>query len=368
MPMLFPTLDTPALRIDLDKLERNLREMAEAASARGVALRPHFKTHKTVEIARMQLDLGAVGITTAKLSEAEVLAEHGVRDLFVCYPIVGAAKLERLRRLARAANLMTLVESEGGARGLSEAMRGEDRPLDVVLDIDLGFHRVGVPPEEAPRMAGIIASLPGLRLRGVSTHEGNVYSVTTPDERAALAREQVGRLVDTAEALRREGHALDIVSSGSTPGAAGALQVEGITEMRPGNYAFYDVMQTALGTVPLDRCALSVVATVVSSHPPDRAVADAGSKALTTDRGGYGGDTSTSYGVVRGRPGITVERLSEEHGWLRLDEGESVRTGDRIDIIPNHACVVCNLFDQVAVTRGEEVVAVWKVAARGCVR
>ena len=263
---------------------------------------------------------------------------------------------------------MTLVESEEGTRGLSDAMRDEDRPLDVVLDIDVGFHRVGVPPEDALRLAGIVASLPGLRLRGVSTHEGSVYGVTTPDDRAALAREQVGRLVDTAEALRREGHAIDIVSCGSTPGAAGALQVEGITEMRPGNYVFYDAMQGALGTVPLDRCALSVVAQVVSSHPHDRAVADAGSKALTTDRGAHGGDTSPSYGVVRGRPGITIERLSEEHGWLRLDDGESVRIGDRLDIIPNHACVVCNLFDEVAVTRGDEVVGAWKVAARGCVR
>jgi D-serine deaminase-like pyridoxal phosphate-dependent protein len=313
----------------------------------------------------MQLDLGAIGITTAKLSEAEVLAEHGVRDLFVCYPIVGAAKLDRLRRLAHETNLMTLVESEEGARGLSEAMRGEDRPLDVVLDIDVGFHRVGVPPDDAPRLAGVIASLPGLRLRGVSTHEGSVYGVTTPEERAALAREQVGRLVDTAQALRREGQAIDIVSCGSTPGATGALQVDGITEMRPGNYVFYDAMQAALGTVPLDRCALSVVATVVSSHPPDRAVADAGSKALTTDRGAHGGDTTASFGVVRGRPGITVERLSEEHGWLRLDDGESVRISDRLDIIPNHACVVCNLFDEVAVTRGDEVVGVWKVAGRG---
>ena len=202
---LYPELDTPALCIDLDKMERNLEEMAAAAKARGVGLRPHIKSHKMVEIGKRQMALGALGLTTAKLSEAEVLAANGLRDLFVCYPIIGEIKLRRLRDLAREANVMTLVESEEGARGLSEAMRGEERPLDVLLDLDVGFHRVGVDEEHASEMARLVASLPGLRLRGVSTHEGTVYAAANMAERAAIAHEQVGLMVRIANELEKPG-------------------------------------------------------------------------------------------------------------------------------------------------------------------
>ncbi|MEO8289298.1 MAG: alanine racemase [Chloroflexota bacterium] len=364
--MLFPELDTPALRIDLDKMERNLQEMAEAAAARGVRLRPHIKSHKSVQIGRRQMELGAIGLTTAKLSEAEVLAANGLRDLFVCYPIIGELKLRRLRDLARETNLMTLVESEEGARGLSAAMQNGARPLDVVLDVDVGFHRVGVDAEHALKLAALVVSLPGLRLRGVSTHEGSVYAAGSDEERAAIAHEQIGRMVAIANDLRSQGHDIEIVSSGSTPGAKASLEVPGITEIRPGNYVFYDVMQAGFGVVDLDRCALSIVAQVISHQAADRAVIDAGSKAFSADKGAHGTDSASGHGVVRGRPGINVERLSEEHGWLQLAPGETVAIGERLDIIPNHACVVTNLFNEVAVTRGDKVVDRWKVAARGC--
>jgi D-serine deaminase-like pyridoxal phosphate-dependent protein len=363
--MMWPELDTPALRIDLDRLERNLEEMATAAAAHGVKLRPHSKTHKTVEIARKQLELGAIGITTAKLGEAEVMAAHGIRDLFVCYPLIGELKLRRLRNLSREANVMTLVESPEGARGLSEAMRGEGKPLDVLMDLDMGYERVGVTEEKAADLARLIASLPGLRLRGVCTHEGNVYAESDPERRAAISREQLGHMVRIAEDLRRQGHDIEIVSCGSTPGAKADLEVEEITEMRPGNYVFYDATQVGLGVTDLDHCALSIVVTVVSHQSPERAVVDAGAKAFALDRGAHGNDTVPGHGVVRGHPGIIIERLSEEHGWLHLGPGESVAIGDRLDVVPNHACVVANLFNEVAVTRGDQVVDRWRVATRG---
>jgi D-serine deaminase-like pyridoxal phosphate-dependent protein len=363
---LHPELDTPALCIDVDKMERNLDEMAAAAKARGVALRPHIKSHKMVEIGKRQMGLGAVGLTTAKLSEAEALAAGGLRDLFICYPLIGEIKLRRLRNLAREANVMTLVESEEGARGLSEAMSGEERPLDVVIDLDMGFHRVGVDEEHAYELARLVASLPGLRLRGVSTHEGTVYSVHGEAERAAVVNEQVGKMVKIANALRDRGYDIDIVSSGSTPGAKSALGIEGITEMRPGNYVFYDAMQVGFGVTDLDHCALSILAQVVSHHAPERAVIDAGAKAFSTDQGAHGTQTSASHGIVKGRPGITVERLSEEHGWLHLAPGESVAIGERLEVVPIHACVVANLFNEVAVVRDGRVIDRWKVAARGC--
>jgi D-serine deaminase-like pyridoxal phosphate-dependent protein len=363
---LFPVLDTPSLLIDLDKMERNLEEMAAAAKEGGVGLRPHIKSHKMVEIGKRQMALGAVGLTTAKLSEAEVLAAAGLRDLFVCYPIIGEKKVRRVRDLARETNLMTLVESEEGARGLSEAMRGEEKPLDVLIDLDVGFHRVGVDEEGASGLARLVSSLPGLRLRGVSTHEGSVYGAGDVSARAAVAHEQVGRLVKIAEELRRQGYDIDIVSSGSTPGAKAALEVAGITEMRPGNYVFYDVMQVGFGVTDFDHCAMSVLAQVVSHQAPERAVIDAGAKAFSTDQGAHGKQTASGHGVIKGRPGISLERLSEEHGWLHLAPGEDVALGERLEIIPNHACVVTNLFNEVAVVRAGKVVDRWRVAARGC--
>jgi D-serine deaminase-like pyridoxal phosphate-dependent protein len=360
---LWPELDTPALRIDLDKMDRNLEEMAALARQHGVKLRPHTKTHKMPEIARRQVALGAVGLTVAKLGEAEVMARAGLRDLFVCYPLVGEHKLRRLRELAREANIMTIVESAEGAQGLSDALMGESRPLDVLIDLEVGYGRVGVLEERAADLAQLISGLPGLRLMGVCIHEGNVYGEPDPDCRAQLARAQVERMLGIARDLSSRGHNIEIISCGSTPGARFTMAVEGITELRPGNYVFYDAMQVALGTIEADRCAMSVLTTVISHQEPGRAVIDAGAKALALDKGF--GIAAESHGIVRGRPGIIVERLSEEHGWLKLRDGETIEIGDRLEVIPNHACVVTNLFNEVAVTRGDEVADTWQVAARG---
>ncbi len=362
---LWPELDTPALRVDLTRMERNLQEMAARAKERGVALRPHTKTHKMPEIARRQIELGAMGLTVAKLGEAEVMASAGLRDLFVCYPIIGEHKVRRLRNLAREANMMTIVESVEGARGLSDAIKDEGRPLDVLLDLEVGYGRVGVVEERVADLARLVDALPGLRLRGVCIHEGNVYGEPDPECREQLAHSQVGRMLSIARDLESRGHNMEIISCGSTPGARYALEVAGITEIRPGNYIFYDAMQVALGTTDLDHCALSVICTVISHQEPGRAAIDAGAKALALDKGL--GIAARSHGIVRDHPGITVERLSEEHGWLVLDESEGaeVRVGDRLEVVPNHACVVTNLFNEVAATEGTSVVARWKVAARG---
>jgi len=319
------------------------------------------KTHKCATIARRQVAGGAVGLTCAKLSEAEVLAGHGFDDLFVCYPLVGVERLRRLRELARAVRVRTIVDSEPGARALSEAMEGEP-PLDVLIKLDVGMHRAGVALESAGGLAAVVAGLPGLRLRGVCVHEGSVYSEPSSDARAEVARSQVGALVRCAEALRREGFSIDVVSAGATPAWRTSVAVPGVTELRPGNYVFYDAMQVALGVVDLDRCALSVVTTVVSHAAPDRALVDAGSKVLTLDRGAHGGSLLEGYGTVVGHPGIRVASLSEEHGWLRLSGSERIAVGDRLRIVPNHACVVAAMFDELVA--GDER---WPVEARGCV-
>ena len=363
---LWSQLDTPSLRIDLDRLERNLEEMAAAVSDSGLKLRPHIKSHKMVEIARRQMDLGAVGLSTAKLSEAEALAAAGLKDLFVCYPLIGAAKLRRLRALSREVKLMTIVDSAPGARDLASTMAGEAKPLEVLLKVDVGMHRVGVSEEHALDLAALVSKSPGLRLRGVCIHEGSTYAEPNPERRIAIAHEQAGRVVKVAQQLRSHGHDIEIVSSGATPGVHATLSVEGLTETRPGNYVFYDAMQVALGVADLDHCALSVISTVVSHAAPDRAVIDAGSKTLTMDRGAHGTGLLEGYGFIPDKRGLVIENLSEEHGWLSLADGATVTIGEYLDIVPNHACPVVNNFDRAIVTRKDQVVDRWSIEARGC--
>ena len=246
-------LDTPSVIVDLDVLERNIAEMAAVAKAEGVQLRPHFKTHKSPQIARMQMDAGAVGITCAKLGEAEAMADAGITDIFVCYPLVTAMKVRRLAALARRPGMTvsTIVDSPEGVAALSSVFADEPAPLEVLVKVDAGLGRVGVAPG-APTvaLARQVADAPGLRFGGICMHEGQTYKYPDKEERAEAGRAAARTLVATAQALRPPGCPPARVSSGSTPGGPAAASVAGITEMRPGNYAFYDAMQVGLNVVP----------------------------------------------------------------------------------------------------------------------
>jgi D-serine deaminase-like pyridoxal phosphate-dependent protein len=354
-------LETPAPLVDLDVLERNVARMADEARRSAVRLRPHAKTHKVLELGRLQLRAGAAGLSLAKTGEAEVFAAAGFDDLFLAYPIVGAGKARRLLALSERVRLAVGADSAAGARSLSDPFRAAGRRLDVLLKVDVGLHRVGVAPEHAARVAREIAELPGVRLKGVFTHAGHGYLRETPAAVAEVGRAEGVTLVSVAAELRGAGLAVEVVSVGSTPTARHAMAVPGVTECRPGNYVYHDASQVSLGTCALEDCALSVLATVVSVPAADRAVVDAGSKALSSDplRPRPGG-----YGWVLGRRS-RLERLSEEHGVVAVAEGESFRVGERVRLLPNHACVVSNLHERVYVVRGERVEGEWRVAARG---
>lgn len=358
-------LETPAVLVDLDVLERNIARMAERARACGVRLRPHAKTHKVVEIARRQIASGAAGLSVAKTSEAEVFADAGFEDLFVAYPVVGADKARRLLALAtRMRRLAVGVDSVEGAATLADAFRAAGRSLEAMLKVDVGFHRAGVAPERAREVALRLADLPGLRLRGIFTHAGQGYHAESPESVREVARHEGRTMAMVADELRRAGLALEDVSVGSTPTAREAMAQPGVTECRPGNYVYHDGTQVALGTCAPSDCALSVLATVVSVSGADRAVVDAGSKTLSSDplRPRAGG-----YGQIAGRRS-RLQRLSEEHGVIAVEGGERFRVGERVRILPNHACVVSNLHDRVIGVRGETVEAEMKVAARGRVQ
>jgi D-serine deaminase-like pyridoxal phosphate-dependent protein len=354
-------VSTPAVLIDVDVLDRNIARMAERARAAGVALRPHGKTHKLLEVGRRQLAAGARGLSLAKTSEAEVFAAAGFEDIFVAFPVVGADKGRRLLALAEKIRLAVGVDSVDGARTLGDVFAAAGRRLDVRLKIDSGLHRVGVLPEQAIGVARAIAELPGITLTGVFTHAGHAYGESEPQGVAAVAQHEGNTVATEADALRRAGLEIRDVSVGSTPTARQAMTVAGVTECRPGNYVYHDASQVSLGTCGLDDCAMTVVATVVSVPAPDRAVLDAGSKTLSTDPLR---PHAEGHGWVLGRKS-RLSKLSEEHGVVAVVEGERFRVGERVRVLPNHACVVSNLHDRVLAVRGERVEEEWRVAARG---
>lgn len=354
-------LETPAVLVDLDVLERNVRRMAERAQAAGVKLRPHAKTHKCPDIARLQVQAGARGLSVAKTSEAEVFAAAGFDDLFVAYPVVGSDKGRRLLALQERARLRVGVDSLAGAQSLAAPFAAAGRRLDVLLKVDVGYHRVGVLPEQALELAPALAAINGLRLVGLFTHAGHAYLADSQDGVAEIGRNETLSLLETAERLRAAGLEIDEVSVGSTPTARHALGVPGASECRPGNYVFHDASQVALGTCTLEDCALTVLATVVSVPAPERAFVDAGSKTLSSDplRPRAGG-----HGQLLGL-NSRLSGLSEEHGWVAVDPRDSFEVGQRVRILPNHACVVANLHDRLYGVRAGRVETVLPVAARG---
>ena len=354
-------LETPRVLVDAGRLRRNVTRMAEAARAAGVRLRPHAKTHKVPEVARLQLQAGAAGLSVAKASEAEVFAAAGAADLFIAFPVVGSDKGRRLVALSERVRLAVGVDSVEGARTLAAPFVDAGRRLDVLVKVDVGFHRVGVRPADAPLLALRLAETNGLRVRGVFTHAGHAYLQDSPGAVAAVGEQEGRLLAEAAEAVRAKGVALEEVSVGSTPTARSAMSQAGVTECRPGNYVYLDASQVALGTCAEKDCALTVLATVVSVPEPGRAVLDAGSKTLSSDPLRPRGD---GFGLLLGTRS-RLSRLSEEHGVVAVAEGDSFRVGQKVRVLPNHACVVSNLHDRVTVVSGEDVVDEWTVAARG---
>jgi D-serine deaminase-like pyridoxal phosphate-dependent protein len=356
-----PNLETPCLVIDLDVVEANARRMAATMGSRGIALRPHAKTHKSVALGEIQIEVGASGLTVGTLGEAEVFAEAGFEDLFIAYPLwaVGA-KAARLRALHEQADLRLTVglDSPAAAQRLAAAADGSERPLRVLIEVDPGNHRSGVAPPDAGRLAATAASL-GLEVDGVFTHGGHAYA--GPDAVGGAARDEVAALGAAVAALEAEGLHARVVSAGSTPTADGAASSP-VNEIRPGTYLLGDRIQVALGGSPPDGVAIAVVATVVSTAVPGQIVIDAGAKTLTKDLPPY----LHGYGEIVGYPDAVIERVNDYHGVVRIAAGkESPKLGETVAVIPNHACPVVDLHDSFVATRSGSIVGIWPVDARG---
>lgn len=359
-------LPTPALTIDLDVLERNLDRMAAYCRERSLGLRPHTKTHKTPEVSRMQLERGAVGLTVAKVGEAEAMAQAAPEEILVAFPIYGAEKLRRLAELAKARRILISLDSETDARAVSEAAQSQGVTLGVLVEFDAGLRRCGVEPGPAcVELARKVQALLGLKFRGLMTYPGNIWG--TEEERRKEAANVAAAVRRALDAFEKERMAVEIVSAGSTPSAFATHHIPGVTEIRPGTYVYNDLNTYYQGLCGLDDCAARVVATVVSTAVPGRAMIDAGSKTLSSDLLGSG--PKSGYGMVLEAPGVPIIKLNEEHGHLDVTRAErKLRVGDVVTVIPNHVCTCVNMHDEVFTIRKGEVTGSWRVAARGKVR
>jgi len=364
--MRYDELSTPALTIDLDTLERNLEGMASSSRKQGVGLRPHTKTHKTPEVARLQLDHGAVGLTVAKVGEAEVMAQAGLDDILVAFPVMGAQTLGRLGALARGRRIVVSLDSLAAAQALSKAASEQGSTVGVLVEFDVGVRRCGVEPgPPAVELAKKIAGMPGLTFRGLMTFFGNVWG--SVEERRAEAQMVAGKVEQTLAAFREAGLEVEIVSGGSTPSAEFSYLIPGLTEIRPGTYVYNDLNTFYQGACRLEDCAARVVTTVVSTAVPGRAIIDSGSKTLSSDLLGSG--PKSGYGYVVEAPDAPLIKLNEEHGYLDITRSaHKFYVGEVVTVIPNHVCTCVNMHDEVFTLRKGIVEGSWRVAARGKVR
>lgn len=367
--MRFTSLPTPQVLIDDGALRANIARMQRETGRRGIRLRPHAKTHKIPQIARLQVDVGAVGICCAKLGEAEIFATSGIADIRLPFP-VHPVNAPRVGALLNRTRLSIIVDDLEIAGAWSDAMLAAERKLDVLVKVDVGFHRVGIDPDDdgAPEFVRRVARLPGLRLAGLLSHAGQAYGAGSEKALREIARRERDRLVDLAKRAELESPEISV---GATPTARFDVDLEGITEMRPGNYVYFDRTQVGLGAARLEDCALTVLARVVSRPAPDRLILDCGSKTLSTDTArGFGG--AAGFGAIFTElesreidDALVVERLSEEHATVRVKGPCALRAGDLVRVLPNHACVVSNLVDYVQLVDGLDVLETLRVEARG---
>lgn len=359
--------ETPALAIDWAVVSRNVAAMAALASERGVALRPHVKTHKLIPLAQLQVACGAVGVTVAKLNEAEAMAAGGISDVLVAYPVVGSSKLRRLLDLAASGiNLAVALDSAPAALDLAIAARARSLVVPVLIEIDTGLRRCGVQSAaEALELARLADDQHGTSFAGIATHEGHAYATSGAEGLRQATEDAAGAMREVAQALEDAGLPAKTVSMGSSGTARFGIGLEGTTEFRPGTYVFNDRTQVALGAAAREECAAAIVATVVSRAVPGQAVIDAGSKVLTSDRMLVANPRPT-FGELADDPDCEVVRMSEEHGILGGGAVERLAVGDRVAVLPNHICPVVNLFDSVRVLRAGNVER-WPVDARGSV-
>ena len=349
-------VDTPSLLLDADALQANLQRMAGFFAHRPAKLRPHFKSHKCTRIARLQMQAGAVGITCAKLGEAEVLADAGVHELLIANQVVGPLKVARLVELARRARPMVAVDNAENLAMLSAAVAAAKLTLGVLVEVDIGMHRCGVPPgAPALALARLAASLPGLRFEGLQAYEGHVVDLRDEAERTEKTRAALKPLVETRRLIEAAGLKVNIVTGGGTGTYTITGDYPGVDEVQAGSYAAMDWWYTDIR--PEFRQAMSILSTIISRPAPDKAILDVGRKGVGAEWGPP---------RVKGLPAAEVVGFgSEEHLTLRVPGESALRVGDRLELIPSHGCTTSNLYREFVLHREGCVTEVWPIEGSG---
>lgn len=359
-------LETPAVIVDLDIVERNLRFLASYCQTHRLRLRPHTKTHKIPAIAKMQIASGAHGITVAKVGEAEVMAAAGLDDILIAYPLIGRDKCSRLAKLAQDCKMTVSLDSSEAARGISEATSRMGSRVNVLVEFDVGMKRCGIQSAvDWVQLAQAVDRLPGLRFTGLMFYPGHIWD---PPAEQGPALDRLSEIIEEATSeLGKCGLGSEVVSGGSTPTAYNSHQVRGLTEIRPGTYVFNDMNETRAGYSQLSDCALKIQATVVSNAVEGRAMIDGGSKTFSGDRL-ISGDKQ-GFGLVTEHPQIQFVSMSEEHGHLDISQSShKPSVGEKLTIVPNHVCTCVNMHDQIYYHRNGIVEGSWKIEGRGKVR
>ena len=359
-------LYTPAILLNLDYMEHNLKKYCDAAAAHGKQIWPMIKTHKSTELARLQAQYGCTGFLCGTLDEAEAMAADGVQNIMYAYPVATDVSIRRVVNLAkRCANFIIRIDGLDAARAIDAGAGAAGVHVNYTIIIDSGLHRFGVKPEQALAFADAMKQFENLVFKGISTHPGHVYGAACEADVAQYVEDERRSVAVAADALRGAGYSLEIISSGSTPTFWGALADENIGIYHPGNYIFNDAIQLSTNTAAEDECALYVLASVISHPSEDLYICDAGAKCLGLDQGAHGNTSIKGFGVVKGHPELTVYSLSEEVGKFHLEGKTDLKVGDKVLIIPNHSCSTANLTSYFVGVRGETVDHLVEVDIRG---
>lgn len=358
-------LQTPAILVDLDVLENNIKKAQSLCDENGKQLWPMIKTHKSSEIAKMQQKAGATGFLCGTLDECEALLKEGIQNIMYAYPVASDVNIKRVLNLAKNCNFIIRIDSYDSAKLLNTAAKSAGVKINYTIIIDSGLHRFGILPEKAAAFADSIKEFDALNFKGISTHPGHVYSAEKPEDIQKYVEDEKSAVKTAVDALKAAGYALELVTSGSTPTFFKAVHDENINVFHPGNYVFMDNIQMSTETAKESDCALSVYATIISHPSENMFICDAGSKCLGLDQGAHGNTAIRGYGYVKGYPEVTVSSLSEEVGKLYVEGNTTLKIGDKIEIIPNHSCSTANLTSYLVGCRGNKVERLIKVDMRG---
>lgn len=358
-------ITTPNFLLNLDVLEKNIKNYQYLAELNGISLFPMLKTHKSSEITKLQIDMGACGVLVGTLDEAEkVIITSGVKKIMLAYPVVGKNNLKRVIQLNKKCELFVAFDNVLQGEELS-SMLDENDSINYQIIINSGLNRFGVKPFEALSLYNSLAKFKNLKIKGISTHSGHVYGISSKNEISNIANEEITSMKKTKELFDKNKIQLDFIASGTTPTFKEVLTSNIITVLRPGNYVFYDAIQVGLGVAKEEDCALTVLTTIISNPQKNIYIIDCGSKCLGLDQGAHGNSLIKGFGIVKGYPQLEIISLSEEVGKIKVKDNCNLKIGDRIEIIPNHSCSSANMTSNLLGYRSETIEKIISVDMRG---